>query len=104
MDSTALFKPPLLLNPSQDDATRGSLTSPLPVSVFQKYNNCLRLIQENNGTAQNIRVRRILEGSFPFRLHLLSIAVQSYERGRNLATKLSEGIVTVYRANPCMRE
>ena len=30
--------------------------------------------------------------------------MQSYERGSNLANKLSEGVVTGYCANPCMRE
>ena len=104
MYSTALFQTPSLLNPPQDDTNRSYLTSSLPASLFQKYINCLKVIQEHDETAQNMRGIRILDGSYLLRWHILYISVQAFERGSNLAIKLSEGIVTRYWANPCMRE
>ena len=89
MGSEALFQPTLLSNPLQDNAVYGTLTSPLPASVFQKDTTLSRVIRENYGISQILMGGRLLDGSFLFRPHLPYIKVRACERGRELAIKLS---------------
>ena len=100
MDIKALFNPPLLLNPSPDDAARSALTSPLLASVFHKYTDRLRVMWENDRTAQNLRGGQPLDSGFIFRQHLPYIAVWGCDRGRYLAKTLSDDVVTGHRDTP----
>ena len=83
MDSAAFFQLPSLLNPSPDDAapTQRGL---FPASVFQKGTARPRVMRENDGTAQNLRGGRPLDGSFLFGRRLPSIAVRACDRGRDI--------------------